>query len=76
LLKNHSCFETLLTELLSTNGFSMKRKHFPFVLRRRVAPSRRTASFFNGLLRIPAQKIDTPTNDLLATTKDVAEHRN
>ncbi len=32
-------FETLLSELLSTNGFSMPRKRNPFALRRRRAPS-------------------------------------
>jgi len=47
-------FETLLTELLSTNGFSVRYSvrynDIPFALRRRGAPSRSAAAFFNGLL--------------------------
>jgi hypothetical protein len=54
LLKNRPCFETLLTELLSTSGLPMQQKPFPFVLRRRGAPSRRASDLSHQVVGVRA----------------------
>src|SRR5262245_8340357 len=74
--KSRSCFETLLTELLSTNGGCVVRNHSPLGLRRRnSAVSKALLAFFNGLSgRGPARHdvVQPPLRRLRQQRVDVA----
>ncbi len=56
-LKNRSCFETRLRRSSARTVFALSHNEFPLTLRRREAPSRRVAAFFNGLFTPHANKL-------------------